>query len=180
MGARVAAVLALATLLGASPAWAGQKIYAPAGKTVYAPPGKAGASEYSETIPTSGGNVSPPNQSSFTGSSAAKTASDDPIAKLGAGTKGLISDAKQGNTGQQAAGFAQSTAPVVVTEVSSAGAKGAVSGIGSDSGSAAGAVLHLLGGGDAGGIGVLLPLVLAFTLGLACALIALRGRPPRA
>lgn len=167
-GVRIAAVAATVSLLGAWPAWAGAK--------VYAPPGKAGATEYSETIPTSGGNVRPPNPTAYTGT--AKPAGPDPIANLGVGVKGLRRDAKLGPTGQQAAGFAQSTAPVVVKTTSStrpaAAAAAAVTGSAAGSGSAAGAVMHLLGGGDGGGIGVMLPLVLAFTLGLACGVTALR------
>jgi len=170
VGARLAALTATLCLLGALPVAAGAK--------TYEPPGKAGATEYAETIPSAGGNVKPPKATVYTGT--ATPTGSAPITQLGAGVKGLQADAKLGTSGQEAAGFAQSTAPAVV-KVAPSAQPSAAHGSGSGSGSALSAVAHLLGGDDGGGIGVFLPLALAFSLGLACGVGALRlYRPARA
>ncbi len=171
--ARAGAVVAAIALLPA--ATAGAK------RTVYAPPGKAGATEYSETLPASGGNTTTPNASSYTPT--VKSSPVGAVAKLGAGVKGLNSDAKLGSTGRKAAGFAQSTAPVAVTRssrVDAAAVAAPGSALATGSGSAASAVAHLLSGSDEGGVGIFLPLALAFTLGLACGVTALRVARRRA
>lgn len=123
---------------------------------VYAPPGKAGATQYSETLPASGGNVAPPGATPYTGSG--KPGSLGPIAKLGSGAAGVRHLAKLGTEGQAAAGFAQATAPAAVTP-DRAGAPAGASG-----GSAVHGLLSLLGGSDAGGIGLFFPALLALSL----------------
>jgi hypothetical protein len=166
-----------------------------AGKTkTYAPPGKAGSSEYSEVIPASGGNVSPP--SAATGNTTAA-----PISKLGQGRVGLRKLAKLGKRGAAAAQFAQATAPTVVTNnhptknhaTNGHGLKGGGSADGARTrpaqklkltagGSALSGIGDLLGGSDVDGIGILLPLLLAFGLGAAATVTVQRlrrgSRPP--
>jgi hypothetical protein len=157
-----ALALAAAALVALSPALAAAK--------TYAPPGKSGASEYAETLPASGGNVAPPTS--------ADSASGAALSKLGAGGKGAQKLAKLGKSGQSAAAFARATAPTVtVTATPAYGSAGTVSG--RAGGSALSAVAHLIGGSDVDGIGVFLPLLLAFSLGAAVALGAVRLRRAR-
>jgi hypothetical protein len=171
-----------------------------AGKTkTYAPPGKAGSSEYSEVIPASGGNVAPP-------SAAAGNTTAAPISKLGQGRVGLRKLAKLGKRGAAAAQFAQATAPTVVANshtttnhttknhaTNGRGLKGGGSANGARTrptqelkltagGSALSGIGDLLGGSDVDGIGILLPLLLAFGLGAAATVTVQRlrrgSRPP--
>jgi hypothetical protein len=158
---RIALVLLVAGSLGSAPA-------ASAKKTTYAPPGKAGASEYAETLPSAGGNVSPPAIGGGNPTGAQ-------LAKLGSAKAGAEKLAKLGKTGKSAAALAQATAPVTASVVpSSVVASSSIAAGERTGGSALSGLLHLVGGSDAGGIGVFLPLLLAFGLGLAVAVGAVR------
>jgi hypothetical protein len=128
----------------------------------YLPPGKAGASEYAEVVPTAGGGVKPPTNDSTAGGAA--------LSKLGAGRAGAHKLQKLGMDGQQAAGFARATAPRLAP-VSSGGGPSASASIPRTGGSAVSGLLSLLGGSDGGGIGLLLPLLLACGLGAAVATV---------
>jgi hypothetical protein len=167
---RVTAAVLASALLVAAPAQAGKT------KT-YAPPGKAGSSEYSEIVPTPGGNVQTPAMGG--GNPTAKQ-----ISSLGRGKTGVGKLSKLGKQGAAAAQFAQQTAPAAVHSTHGlAGPKGASASPtpipSSTSGSAFSGITHLLGGSDSGGIGVFLPLLLAFCLGAAVAISALRVRRAR-
>lgn len=153
---RIALALAVAGSLGSAPA-------AAAKKATYAPPGKAGASEYVETLPAAGGNVAPPS----TGGGAPTAAA---LSKLGSGKVGAEKLSKLGKTGSSAAAVAQATAPEAAVKVP----RSRISADLETGGSALSGLLHLIGGSDAGGIGVFLPLLLAFGLGAAVAISALR------
>jgi hypothetical protein len=161
-----------------------------AGKsTTYAPPGKAGSSEYSEVVPASGGNVAPPSNGGGNTNAAQ-------ISALGSGKAGVDKLSKLGKAGAAAAVFAQATAPVASTHgLGSPTSGGATTGstgtpghhvsvlASSSGGSGASAIGQLLDGSDAGGIGVFLPLLLAFGLGAAVTVSvqrARRGRQPPA
>lgn len=154
-----------------------------AGKTkVYAPPGKAGSSQYSEVIPAAGGNVAPP--SSGGGNTTAAQ-----ISSLGSGKAGLRKLGKLGKAGAAAAVFAEATAPVPsrhgfgVTRAGTTGTRPVTVLATSTGGSGLSALGHLLDGADAGGIGVFLPLLLAFGLGAAVTVSVQRvrrGRQPPA
>jgi hypothetical protein len=139
----------------------------------YAPPGKAGTSEYAEDIPTAGGNAATPAMGGGN-----KTPAE--IDRLGAGKAGVRKLAKLGELGAAAAQWAQQTAPATAsprndgaTAAHHAGAArqptltasgvSALSGLG-----------RLLGGSDVDGIGIFLPLLLAFGLGAAVAISARR------
>jgi hypothetical protein len=157
----------------------------------YAPPGKAGTSEYAEDIPTAGGNVSTPAMGGGN-----RTAAQ--IDKLGAGKAGVRKLTKLGTTGSAAAQFAQQTAPAVSTRASSTtgtsghptgkGAPGHTTPASTTGGTAHGSKLNAAGesalgglwgtisGSDGDGIGAVLPLLLAFGLGLAVALMVVRLR----
>ena len=166
---RIAAVVAVTGSLAAVPSAAAAK--------VYAPPGKAGTSEYSETLPAAGGNVGTP---AMTGGNPTGAQ----LARLGAGRAGARRLAKLGKTGQSAVAFARATAPtptparhLVVPEAGTPSTPP----IGQVGGSAASGVLRMIGGSDGGGIGVFLPLLLAFGLGISVTVGARRGlrrRPP--
>lgn len=129
----------------------------------YAPAGKAGANEYVETLPASGGNIAPPANGTSSGStltqSSAANAATHKLKKLGP-------------NGQAAVQFAAATAPTVVvlpphkrSEI-----------VASPNGSALTGFLHVIGGSDAGGIGAFMPLLLAFGLGAAVAFSVVRVR----
>ena len=166
---RVASVVVGTVLLIAAPAEAGKT------KT-YAPPGKAGTSEYSEVVPTSGGNVQTP---AMVGGD--KTAAQ--ISRIGAGKAGVRKLSRLGKQGAAAATLAQETAPTVVRSVHGLDSGSTPTGspmlTARSGGSALSGVGHLLGGSDAGGIGLFLPLLLAFGLGLAVAATVVRLRRPR-
>jgi len=157
---------------------------AEAAKTkTYAPPGKAGTSQYSEVVPTAGGNVQPPSSGGGN-----RTAAQ--ISVLGHGKQGVRKLASLGKQGKQAAQFAQATAPEVIHSTHGFGGEPAATAPATQSGSstlAAGnggsalsGIGHLIGGSDGGGIGVFLPLLLAFGLGAAAAfaIVKLRRRGP--
>jgi hypothetical protein len=153
----------------------------------YAPPGKAGTSEYAEDIPTAGGNVSTPAMGGGN-----RTAAQ--IDKLGAGKAGVRKLTKLGTTGAATAQFAQQTAPVVsrataLTDTTGSGnASTSNAGTGTSGRSARGSTLAASGksalsgvwgtisGADVDGIGAFLPLLLAFGLGAAVAVMVLRLR----
>lgn len=154
------AVLALAMLATAPSALAKN----------YAPPGKAGTSQYAEDIPSGGGNVSTPAMGTANKSSAQ-------IDKIGAGKAGVRKLAKLGKTGEAAAQFAQETAPtttVAAAPTKAAPTKAVVTGkpgiaagsrvFTASGGSAVSGVGKLIGGSDAGGIGIFLPLLLILCL----------------
>jgi hypothetical protein len=133
-----------------------------AGAKKYAPPGKAGTSEYAETLPAAGGNVAPPASPGSAGGKA--------LSQLGHGGAGARRLEKLGKDGRSAAGFARATAPTVVPASGSASSSG---------GSALSGLLDLIRGSDSGGIGVFLPLLLAFGLGAAVATGVVRLRRQR-
>jgi hypothetical protein len=155
-----------------------------------APPGHAGATQYFETIPTSMGNAAPPSVSSSSNPTAGS-----PITTIGAGRRGVRRLARLGAAGQAAAAFAAATAPPpphgLRGEKSSSG-----QGVGGASlaaakqeaaqtasgGSEAGGLWRTLSGSNAGGIGVLLPLLLVTSLVVAILLgvarFRRRGEPP--
>lgn len=169
---RMTAAVLVTALLIAVPAEAGQT------KT-YAPPGKAGSSQYAEVVPTGGGNVQTPAMSGGNPSS-------KQISSLGAGKTGVRKLAKLGKQGAAAAQFAQQTAPAAISShglQGPVGASGSTTPLNASGGSAFSGITHLLGGSDTGGIGVFLPLLLAFGLGAAVAVSVLRvrrARQPRA
>jgi len=138
------------------------------------PPGSAGANEYSEVIPSSSGNVSPPSVDG--GSSHVAPGG---LASIGHGRVGVARLQALGNQGHAAAALAAATAP--------SRAPGAPAGTGSSRssappapadtpGSAASGLAHVLTGSDAGGLGVLLPLLLATALVGAVGLVLARAR----
>jgi hypothetical protein len=184
MGIRriVAVLVAIACLVPAPAALAGKT------KT-YAPPGKAGSSEYSEVIPAAGGNAAPP-------SSGGGNTTPAQISALGSGKAGLHKLSKLGKAGAAAAVFAQATAPVASTHGLGSATPGSGGTLGNtdttagshhhvvvltaySGGSGLSAVGHLLDGSDAGGIGVFLPLLLAFGLGAAVTVSVQRVRRGR-
>jgi hypothetical protein len=168
--ARIATVIAVSALV-----WGP---CASASAVVLDPPGKAGANEYFETIPSTGGNAAPPSGASTTAPA---------IDRSGPSKSALNKLQKSGSEGQAAASFATASAPVVdhasstrkkrsgqgtarpakpvtgkrggrtqpTTEASAAAVAASRTG-----GSAVSGIIHLLGGSDAGGIGVLLPILL--------------------
>jgi hypothetical protein len=137
-----------------------------------APPGHAGASQYSETIPTSRGNAAPPSS----GSNVSGRSGNSAIAQLGHGGAGVSSLSHLGKTGQAAAALAAATAPARVNGPKTASATSAGQ-------SPTSAVLHALSGVD-GGMGIALPILLATALLAGFTLIAAqrprRGEPPEA
>jgi hypothetical protein len=145
----------------------------------YAPPGKAGTSEYAEDIPTAGGNVQTPAMGGGN-----NTATE--IDHLGSGKPGMRKLVKLGKAGSAAALFAQQTAPATTQDTSSRtrgrGNSHQLSGtlpqstLIADGGSALSAISHLIGGSDVDGIGIVMPLLLAFGLGWVAAAGVLRLR----
>lgn len=123
---------------------------------VLAPPGHAGANQYVEVIPTSRGNAAPPGTVSGSGSS---NAGPQALRGLGHGQTGDARLAKLGKEGQSAAALAASTAPSPAPSQHTSPSELAASG-----GSAPSGIAHVLGGSDSGGLGVLLPLLLATAL----------------
>ena len=153
MRSRASALLLVATawLTLASPAFAGKT-------KVYDPPGKAGANEYAEVVPSAGGNVAPP--SSGGGNTTAAQ-----ISKLGAGKLGIKKLTKLGTQGTAASQFALQTAPSPTPTRLPPPAASVPSRAGSvvkaPVGSALAGVGQLLGGSDADGLGLVLPVSLA-------------------
>ncbi|MGH3267074.1 MAG: hypothetical protein ACRDNS_34405 [Trebonia sp.] len=137
----------------------------------YAPPGKAGTSEYAEDIPTAGGNTATPAMGGGN-----KTAAE--INRLGAGKVGVRKLSKLGEIGAAAAQWAQQTAPAATSGASAGAQRGGGAQeqtarstvLTASGGSALSALGHLVGGSDVDGIGALLPVLLAFGLGVAAAI----------
>lgn len=154
----------LTALVVAAPAQAGKV-------KVYAPPGKAGTSQYSEIVPAAGGNTQTPAMGGGNPTAAQ-------ISHVGQGREGVRKLAKLGKAGTAAAQFAQATAPSVVVPRHGLGGvlprPRSATLAAATGGSAAGGVWRVLGGSDAGGIGVFLPLLLAFGLGAAVAAAVIR------
>lgn len=151
--------------------------------TRLAPPGHAGSSQYFETVPTSYGSAPPPG-----GSSGTKSGGQTAIARIGHGGAGDRTLSQLGSDGKSAAALAAATAPPPAPSPkpspSSAVGKRSTAAAPSDvqppsaQGSVVGGLANALGGSDAGGIGVFLPLVLALSLGAALALGVARARRP--
>jgi hypothetical protein len=143
---------------------------------VLAPPGHAGTNQYVEVIPTSGGDAAPPGTVRGSGNS---NASGSALAPFGRGAKGDARLAKLGKDGQAAAALAASTAPTPAPgKERELGAAAAASAGG---GSVASGLSHALGSSDTGGLGLLLPLLLAtaFLVALGIVLAGFRsGRRP--
>jgi len=129
-----------------------------------APPGHAGASQYSETIPTPRGNAAPPSS----GSNYSGRSGNSAIAQLGHGAAGVSTLSRLGKTGQAAAALAAATAPVRTHGPKIAPATGGGQ-------SPTSAVLHALSGAD-GGMGIALPILLATALLAGVSLIAAQPR----
>lgn len=144
-----------------------------------APPGHAGSTEYSETVPTSCGNASPPSSGS--------SGSGSGITHLGHGTTGVHGLSKLGPSGQAAASLAAATAPQPVGSGGGSEPRGAsgsagsgpvnsgpdaparASGLPASTGSESGTLGSALTGAD-GGLGILLPILMG--VGLAAAIAA--------
>lgn len=154
----------LTALVVAAPAQAGKV-------KVYAPPGKAGTSQYSEIVPAAGGNTQTPAMGGGNPTAAQ-------ISHVGQGRAGVRKLATLGKSGAAAAQFAQATAPSVVVPRHGLGGVvprtryAALTAASGDS--AAGGVWRVLGGSDTNGIGVFLPLLLAFGLGAAVTATVIR------
>ena len=180
-GAIVLAVTALA-VLALLPAGAYARGRHPGGTvvkrtpsaTVYAPPGKAGATEYFEVVPNSGGGVAPPANLSSPGSANLK--------QLGQGGQTAHALSKLGATGTYAANWARATAPVRLGGTPSGGLTSHLAGASaSGGGSALAGVLQVLGGSDVDGLGAVLPLALILLLvGAVGFVLGRRLRPRRA
>lgn len=137
---------------------------APAQAVTLVPPGKAGADQYFETIPGAGGNSAPPvgaPSSGTAGGAAART-----LAPFGGGRRGAARLARLGATGQAAAALAGATAPSPVA--------GHPPRVALDGSSPLTAVTKALGNTSSGGLGLILPLVMATALVLALAVIGRR------
>jgi hypothetical protein len=145
--------------------------YAPAAGSaaVLAPPGHSGSDQYFETIPTSAGNSAPPG--SVKGSGTA-SATPQALSRLGQGRTGDSRLAKLGTAGQAAAMLAASTAPARVDRSAAhkdlAGSPGP--------GSVSNGIGDALASSNAGGVGLLLPILLATAGVVAVALVASRLR----
>ena len=141
---------------------------------VLAPPGHAGTNQYVEVIPTSGGNAAPPGTVPGSGNA---NASSKALAPFGHGSTGDTRLAKLGKEGRAAAALAAATAPTPAAGQNRERAAAAAAG----GGSVASGLWHALSSSDAGGLGLLLPLLLttAFlvALGLMLAAMRSRGRP---
>ena len=132
------------------------------------PPGSAGANEYSEVIPSSAGNVTPPSG----GGGSGKPASG--ITPLGRGRAGVVRLQHLGSDGRSAAAFAASSAPTPAPSARNRGGSGRPAA--SPNGSASAGIASTLTGSDAGGLGWLLPLLFATALLGAVGILAARFR----
>jgi hypothetical protein len=133
------------------------------GTTLYAPPGHAGASEYSEDLPTGGGSTTQPTNLS--------APSPVQLNKLGQGKQGARRLQHKGSQGKAAANWARATAPSTLSGTTHAHAANL------QSGSATSGILNVLGGADTGGLGAVLPLLLALVLAAAVGFaLGRRGR----
>jgi hypothetical protein len=106
---------------------------------VSAPPGNSGVDQYFETVPTATGNR-PPGEAGKSGNPLVSARTQRQLARLGP-------------NGRTAAALAQRTAP---TPSRTPVARSATGG----GGSSLAAILHAIGGGDSGGMGLLLPAIL--------------------
>lgn len=162
----LAAVLATVTVVAPTSALGKQ--------LVLTPPGKAGANQYFETIPSSGGNAAPP-QGATPGPRAAFNG-------LGRGQAGARALAKLGKEGSAAAALAAATAPPAARsqERSSTGSGQAPVTVSVPQGrSALSALGDVLAGPGVGGLGFVLPLLLIVVVVLAVAYaVLLRPRRP--
>ncbi len=155
---------------------------------VLTPPGKSGADQYFETIPTSAGNAAPPSGGGTTGGGTSA------IAGLGHGRAGDARLSRLGKAGAAAAVLAAVTAPNNAASggshhngngsgAGSAGAAGLGNSVSQPAGqSASSALANALTGTDDGGLGFVLPVLLAATLiaaiGLAIVRMRRRTDPP--
>jgi hypothetical protein len=165
---RLIAATAVSAALALAPA-------ASAAQIVLDPPGKAGANQYFETIPTSNGNAAPPSGGVPTKPPA--------IDASGPGRSTLHQLQKLGADGHAAANFAQQSAPVIShagrrdkngkagSTSSTDGSRrnpgvnlGATAAAATTGDSGLGEIFHVLGGSDAGGIGLFLPILLIGSL----------------
>lgn len=134
---------------------------------VLAPPGHAGANQYFEVIPTSAGNAAPPGSVRGSGNA---TAGSEALAPFGQGSKGDAKLAKLGKDGRAAAAIVAAMAPSAVR----GGARIGAYTNGSQEGSIADGIATALAGSDAGGIGLVLPLLLATALIVPLGIVAAR------
>jgi hypothetical protein len=143
---------------------------AAASAAVLAPPGHAGANQYFETIPTSSGQAAPPGSVRGSGTSSSSHA----LAAFGRGQATDAKLAKLGKPGRAAAALAASTAPAPATGAAAEAARAAAgSGASGGSGGSIGSgVWHALGSSNTGGLGLLLPLLLATALLVALGIVA--------
>jgi hypothetical protein len=130
---------------------------APAQAVTLVPPGKAGADQYFETIPNSGGNAAPP-------AGAPGDVSSQSLAPFGRGRAGAAALAHLGDTGRAAAALATATAPKPAYGASERSA---------NAGSPLSAIAKALANTSSNGLGLVLPLVLATVLVVALG-VALR------
>jgi hypothetical protein len=138
------------------------------GSVVLAPPGHDGANQYVEVIPTSSGNALPPGT---VGGSGSATVGPSALSGLGQGRGTDAKLATLGKDGQAAAALAASTAPATVPDARQGGGHGGGTGVGgaqsqgaSDQGSVPSGLAKALAAADAGGLGLLLPLLLVTAL----------------
>jgi hypothetical protein len=145
---------------------------------VIAPPGHSGPSQYVEVIPSSGGNTAPPGSVRGSGSA---NAGPKALSGFGQGRSTDARLAKLGTTGQAAAALAAATAPTPLTGATkSAASAAAATSAGSKGASPASGISAALTSSDSGGLGILLPLLLATALIAAVGVIAGRlARRPR-
>jgi hypothetical protein len=144
---------------------------------VISPPGHPGTNQYVEIIPTSSGNAAPPGTVKGSGSA---SAGPQALSGLGQGRRGDSRLAKLGKDGSAAAALAASTAPAPVPHDAAAAERKAAAAAGSG-GSAGAGISRALTGADTGGLGLLLPLLLATSLVVAVGVLAARisSRGPR-
>jgi hypothetical protein len=145
---------------------------------VLSPPGHPGTNQYVEIVPTSNGNAAPPG--SVNGSGSANPGSQT-LSGLGQGRRGDTRLAALGRDGKAAAALAAATAPVPVPRDTAAAERKAAAASGG--GSAATGISRTLTGSDTGGLGILLPLLLATSLivavGILAARMSARGTRPK-
>ena len=143
---------------------------------IIAPPGHSGTSQYVEVIPSSAGNAAPPGTVRGSGSA---SAGPQALANLGHGSSADARLAKLGKEGQAAAALAASTAPTPVSGGTNGSGSAAAKRVASQGSSAAGGITAALSSAESGGMGILLPLLLATALIAAVGVIAARlaGRP---
>lgn len=117
-----------------------------------APPGKAGADQYFETVPSASGNAAPPNGTAHGGSPNAGIRSLERLGKEGAAAGALAAATGPPDTPRGSSPTAASGRPPLAS------------------------FTHVLGGSDAGGIGLILAILLASALVLAIAVALAKRR----